>query len=369
MEYKVKGLTFTMEELNSIPLLDVKTQTIARSHYIYFLPGNKIPVLLLRAGDFIETEFVAKYKERGIESLYELPLVKQEVVNKYRHLWHRLSQSQTQQEQFQTRDEIIKNLAKDYFEKQDKSFLSFTIACFEEFYFYPSFVLDKLQTCSMTLYSRSLLISSLSTVTAIINGYCDYKFVKDFYNVSFVMDYGLVEYSDFNYTIGLACEKERQVPGAGIQILDQYKRPASERRIFFRHPIVSREFAQTQVENFTHPELIDLIELHHEKTDGSGFPHGHSYSALSDGETLLTFADYMVPFSEHQFKKGDGHVVLFDYFGSLKNMQNQNLIPVKKTINNWDSLMKWAIEAAKKMQDQEPEQAPEVDPNAFGEAA
>lgn len=358
-----------MEELKTIPLMDVKTQTIARSHYIYFLPEKNIPVLLLKAGDFVEPSFVAKYHERGIETIYELPMVNQQILAKYKSFWSRLADCKTQQEQFQTRDEIIKHICYDFFEKNDKSFLSFTIAAFEEFHFFPSFVVDKLQTTSMTLYSRSLLIGSLSAVTSLVTGYCDYKFIKDFYNTCFIMDYGLVEYEQFSYTISLACENERKDPGSGIFVLDNMNRPTSEKRAFLRHPVISHEFAQSQLEHFSNPELIDLILFHHEKTDGSGFPNGYSYSAMSDFETLMMFCDYMIPFSEHEFKKGDGHLVLFDFFGSLKEMKNQNYIPVKKIMTAWDSLMKWGIEQSKLMQEVQPQEAPQMDPNAFGEAS
>jgi len=358
LEYKVKGITFTMDELSSIPLMDIKTQTVSRSHLFHFLPGNKSAVMLLRAGDYVEPDFIAKYLDRGLESVYQLPIVSEDDLLVYRSFWERLRNCRTQQEQFKTRDEVIKRIALDFFQNREKCFLSFVISCFDEFHIYQSLVMDKFQRSSLVLYSRALLTSSISVVASLCSGYADYKFIKDFYNTCFIMDYGLVEYQNYNFTIGMACESERKDPGTGLSLLERMKRSKGEIQTFLQHPNMSYEYAITQSENFHHPEILEMIKMHHEKTDGLGFPNGYSYSAMSDSETLLTFCDYMVPFEEHEFVVGDGFKILFDGFGDLKRLTNKNRLPILKVIKSWDEIMKWAIESARK-----------VDKEVLGEAS
>ncbi len=58
MEFNVKGITFRKDELSTIDLDKIEVNTISRSHF-FFIPANgKTAILLLRAGDFVEQEFV-----------------------------------------------------------------------------------------------------------------------------------------------------------------------------------------------------------------------------------------------------------------------------------------------------------------------
>lgn len=343
MDFNVKGITFKLDELTTIKLSEIKTGTVSRAHYFHLLPGKKRAILLLRAGDFVEQSFIDKYSGKGLNSFYQLEVINQSDLDLYKSMWTQLKLARTQKEQFIIRDEIIKQLAQDYWASSEKSFLSFVISCFEEFYIYPPQILDRYQDVSMTLYTRALLISSVSCAVVLSNNYVDYKFIKDFYNTSFIMDYGLIEFGNFNYMLSMACESERNKPGSGIDLLKEKGCSSVEIQAFRDHPNVSLRAVNEFKSLFEYPEVLENIKMHHEKFDGSGFPNGFYYSAMSDTETLLTFCDYMIPFSEHIFSKGDGHQILSQYFEKIKKIDTQDQLPINKLISNWESVMGWAV--------------------------
>jgi hypothetical protein len=344
MDFNVKGITFNKDELVTVSLTDIKVDAISRAHFFHLLPGGKRAVLLLRAGDYVESSFISKYIEKGMVSLYQLEICSEEDLSEYKVMWVNLRAARTQRAQFLERDRIIKKIAEDFWNSDQKSFLSFMIACFEEFFVFDSDVLEKYQRLSMVLYSRALLTSAISSITALCNGYVDHKFIKDFYNTSFIMDYGLIEYEDFNYALSLASEGERNAPGTGITTLEKYKRSEGEKILFKGHPNISYEFAIQFEDRFQNPEILDVIPMHHEKCDGSGFPNGYSYSALSDTETLLMFCDYLIPFQEHIFTVGDGQEVLNGYFKKLSELEGKYMLPINKLMANWEMMMNWAVQ-------------------------
>jgi len=343
MEFNVKGITFKFDELEKISLTEIKKETISHAHLFHLLPGMTKAILLLRAGDFVEPSFVTKYVEKGLGDVYALNIINKNELLEFKELWSLLKNASNQKDSFIARDKILNKISMDFWENKEKSFLSFVIASFEEFYFYPPIILEKYQEQSMLLYTRTLLTSSISSIAALCNGFVDYFYIKDLYNSSFMLDYGLIEYGSLNYAMSQACEKERNKPGEGIESLLKLKRPESEITTFKHHGDISAKVAEEYSSLFKYPEVIKFIKFHHEKCDGTGFSNGYFYSGMSDAEVLLMFCDYMIPFSEHIFQKGDGHIVLKSYYNELCKMENQYLIPVNKTMTNWESMMNWFL--------------------------
>ena len=72
MKFNVKGITFSKDELSTIALKEIDINTISRSHLFFIPSSGKAAFMLLRAGDFIEPEFIEKYLDRGMESIYQL---------------------------------------------------------------------------------------------------------------------------------------------------------------------------------------------------------------------------------------------------------------------------------------------------------
>ena len=186
MDFNVKGITFKKEDLTVQSLSELKAETISRSHLFHLLPGDRKAILLLRAGDYVETSFINKYLDKGVTSLYQLEVTTQEEIDFYKAEWSKLKSARSKNEQLMIRDQIIAQIANDFWSSKEKSFLSFVISCFEEFYIFPPHILEKYQELSMTLYTRSLLMSATSGVVSLCNGFTDYHFIKDFYNTSFI---------------------------------------------------------------------------------------------------------------------------------------------------------------------------------------
>ncbi|MBD66117.1 MAG: hypothetical protein CME62_12975 [Halobacteriovoraceae bacterium] len=343
MDYKLKNLAFKFEDLVEKPLQDLPVQTIARSHIIHLFHQNKKAMLLLRAGDYIDQEFINHFHQKGLTTIFELPVVSNESIVKYENIFLDLKKAQTEDDKYAARDQFIKHIVAENYDNSQASILDLVIACFNEFYSLPEMVIHKYQENSVDLYSRTLLMSTISVLAAATNNYLDYKFLKDFYNTCFLMDFGLVDYSEISYRLVMACEAERSKPNSGFEVLDKYRAHDSERFVFRHHPKISYDFAKEHNKHFFNPDLVEMIKYHHEKYDGSGFPKGIHYSALSDFETLLTFCDYMIPFQEHHFTKGDGKKVIFDYFIQLYKEQNLKSLPIAKILNNWQKIFNWAL--------------------------
>ncbi|MCO4753764.1 MAG: hypothetical protein KC478_04745 [Bacteriovoracaceae bacterium] len=340
MQYSVKGITFSKEDLLTVKLKDIRVDSVSPCHLFAFFKDR--PILMLRAGDYVEKEFIDKYRGRGVESFHSLDIANPDNGHKYKLLFNQIDRSVNERQKRQAKDELVKVFAQDYWKKSDKSFLSFVSACFDEFYNLPEEVITELQTSSVTLYSRALLTSSICAMNCIIHSILDLSFIRDLYNASFLMDYGLVSGGDFNYLMSQACEKERNLPGSGLKFLEERTDALKESNAFFNHPIVSAQMAQKFKDSFTNPEVIEHIRFHHEKIDGSGFPGGLSYASLSDSETLLMFGDNMTPFEEHIFKRGDGAVIVKEAFSKLEELCKNSTLPIQSSLGLWAQAMDWA---------------------------
>lgn len=343
MQYNVNGVTFSKEDLKSINLSEIKINTISRSYLIYLPPNEKNAFIISRAGDFVEQELIDKYRSRGLTSLYELQIANPKEIEAYKSLFIKLESLKSEKDKQIQIQAIAKKFGQDYWIESDKSFLSFALVCFEHFYMLEPKVVEKMQQTSMTLYSRAILGAAISVMNCFIHRICDPYFIKDLYNAVFIMDYGLVESDEFSYSLSNACETERNNPGQGLIYLKENKRSEKEISSFINHSLKSAEYAENFRDRFFNPEVIDIIKYHHEKTDGTGFPLGISYSAISDMETFFMFSDYMVPFGEHRFQKDDGRFIIKKSFAFLRGAEEIDNIPVQKIFSRWESFMDWAI--------------------------
>ncbi len=342
MEFNVKGITFTQDDLVTINLSDIEVNTISHAHYFHFLPGKSKAILLLRAGDYLDKEFVERFKKKGLASLYCLEVTSREEVQKYKTLWGQFKVQRTQKQKLLFRDVILKKVAEDFLILEEKSFLSFVIACFEEFNIYSQDFIYNFQDGSLILYNRALLVSALNSLVCLATDYTDYLFIKDFYNLAFGMDSGFILKEAPNFMLISACEAERKYPGSGQEYLEKNKRSEFEIKKFLNHPLTSFELVSEFKEKFIFPELIEHIKIHHEKRDGTGFPYGLYYSSLSDTETLLSFCDYFVPFEEHHFHKGDGRLLLDKNFQSFTQSSFFSSLPVQHFSSSWQGVLNWS---------------------------
>tara|TARA_Y100000780_G_scaffold232594_1_gene268529 strand:+ start:202022 stop:203080 length:1059 start_codon:yes stop_codon:yes gene_type:complete len=348
MEYSVKGITFTKDELELVKLSDIDANSVSPCHIFTFIQER--PFLLLRAGDFVEEEFLVKYKRKGIQSFYCLNIASEKESQKYKTIFSKFNNAKNEIQRRRVKDELVKIFADDYWKQSDKSFLSFVSACFDQFYNLPEDVVVSLQESSLVLYSRALLTSSFSVMNCVMHSILDTNFISDLYNASFMMDYSLGGRKEFNFLLSIACEKERNAPGSGIEFLKARNDASKELLEFTEHPNLSAELALEHSNCFYNPETVDFIRYHHEKADGSGFPGGHTYGAISETETILMFGDNITPFEEHIFQNYDGALLVKEGLSKLKKLTIQNKLPLNTTLSLWEEAMKWGVAVEERKQ-------------------
>ncbi len=347
MNFEVNGIAFSKEELSTIALKDLSVGIISHAHLFYIPAKSKNAFMILRAGDYIDQEFVDNYTQKGITSFYALEIATSSEISEYKTLFASLNSAYNEKERKIVAQRIMKKFGNDYWTESKSSYLSFVLPCFENFYNLPESVVEKYQNTSLTLYSRAMISASLSVMTCFVHKIVDPNFIKDLYNLIFVLDYGLLEGDKFTYSLVVACEAERNIPGTGISKLQTMNRPTEEIDLFTQHPSQSAKYIETLKDNFAYPEIIDVVQYHHEKGDGSGFPSGVSYSGIGDFETFQMFCDYLVPFQEHVYKKGDGANIIKAEFLKVKNNEDMSSLPINKILIKWESCMDWTIKSQK----------------------
>lgn len=339
MEFNVKGIIFSKEDLETIAIDELNVNSISPAHLFIFIKDK--PFLMLRAGDLISAEFLNKYQSKGLTSFYNLPILNKELYDDFAISFKRLKSFKKRSEKLKTVEEIYQKFATSYWLESDESFLNFAMAAYDVFYNLPVECIQDLQEKSQILYARALLSSSITVLNAMMDQINDFDFLKDLFNTCFLMDIGLIQNGDFNYLMAKACEYERNHPGTGLSWLKAHPNNTYEGDIFYKHPQASYAIAKKYLETFRYPELIEYILYHHEKTDGSGFPQGISFSGMAYNEVYLMLADYMVPFGEHIFHRGDGFKVVHEAFKSLMKLEDRYLLPIQHLILKWQATMKY----------------------------
>ena len=350
MEFEVKGIKFTRDDLCDLELSELKVGSLSRHHLFHFLGGSK-PMLILRAGDYIDPGFVSKYIDRGVEKFSSLELVTLSEIQELDNLFSELKCANSEKAMQDFRVKFLNTLKKRYTLDNAHSFLGYVIYTFENFYFFTDQILDNYQRTSSILFSRALRASTIGVINSILNGYLDWKYLRDFYNTCFIMDYGLVQYGEFHYTLFIACEAERNKPNSGLKVLQKLRRSEGELALFHNHAKISADAAYELKDNFSNPGLIEVIKYHHEKHDGSGFPNGIPYTALSDFELIPVFCDHLVPFSEEVYKLGDLKQSLFGEVNEIEEFINNHKLPVKSLHEHWKALLSWLLQEEVKQQE------------------
>ena len=340
MEIEVNGITFSQNDLTTISITKLKIDSVSPAHL--FLPAGRRFFLVLRAGDYIDQEFLEKYQDRGVESFFALEIANQECIKKYNDLWSSLASKKLEHQRIEFKEQLFLNLCQDYWkEGASQDFLSFVISCNQTFSNIETIVINEIQSTSHILYSRALLSSAHGLIGAMANGLHEFNFLQDIYNLCFLLDYGLVT-NNFTYALLQACEFERNNPASNKETLKKILNDPGDRDFFFDHPHVSAELAQSFEDKFNYPELIESIRLHHEKVDGSGFPDGIHYSAISSWDAILHYADFSSPFEETIFKRADGNKILKESLLKIINDKRYELLPVLKISQNILRHFEWA---------------------------
>ncbi len=275
------------KNLIQMPIKDFAKKIICDGHL--YVTYNSRKFYVMRPGIFVDSEFIKKYAVSNQVFEFE-PVVSFEVKEKFKTFFKEL-RFLKQEKQIREKCEEIIRLFFDFF-SGDNHFLTFALACYEEFCLVSPDTQEKIHEIDLYLFRKSFYASAFSVIIAMANNFFHHSMLQDFYNLTFCLDIGLCD-KNYSYYVAVACNYENQKPGAGLAYLESNGASALEKRVFLNHPEKSYEFI-IQSNILSYPELAETILYQHELSDGSGFPRGIPKSQVSNWEAVTILSDSMV---------------------------------------------------------------------------
>lgn len=308
------------ENLVALPIKDFAKKIICDGHlYLSTKEGRRF--YLMKPGIFIDESFVKKHATNQTVFDY-VPVIDATVMEQFRSLFRELRYLQFEKDlRLKTVD--IVTFFKSTFEKE-VHFLSFTLACHQEFCAIPMEDLKRMHETDLHLFRKSLYAAAFAVIIGLSNDFYHYPMIKDFYNLTLGLDLGLCE-SHYSYFVAEACNHENQKPGAGTEWMKQEGATELERNVFLKHPEKSYAFFKQHAELLAYPELKEIALYQHELSNGKGFPRGIPKGQVSSWEAVVMLASSMVEIrDEYDFEY---HVLNY-----LSDFQNQKLseLPVHR---------------------------------------
>ncbi len=310
-----------MEKNNSniakLLLKDLAQKKICDGHL--YLSGTR-KFYLMRPGILLDPAFLKK--QALTNNKYELELViSSEAKNSFREMFHHLRHLELEKDLRLKCAEVLTYF--NHVHLEGEHFLSFALACYEEFCQLPFQFQVDLHETDMLLFRKALYSGAFAVITGMANNFYHYLMLKDLYNITFSLDLGLVGHG-YSYFVAEACNVENQDPGKGREHLNKKGASQLEKKTFFEHPEKSYQLLRS-LELLTYPELTECILYQHEISSGDGFPRGIKKGLVSSSEAVIIFADSLVKISaEYSFEK---NVIKF-----LRTFNNQKLeeLPVRR---------------------------------------
>lgn len=306
------------QNLTKLPVKDFAKKIICDGH-LFLKIGNR-NFYLMKPGVLVDSAFIKKHAITNSIFDYEC-VVSYQVKEKFKTYFKELRYLQIEKDLRNKCAEIVRYFNEVY--STDTHFLSFALACYEEFCVLPFDQQTKMHETDTYLFRKSFYSAAFSLVVAMTNDFYHYLMLKDFFNITFVLDYGLCE-KDYSYYVSEACNHENQKPGYGKNYLEYNKASADEKKVFFGHPEKSYRHIKTEkLLNF--PELAESILYQHELSDGTGFPRGVLKGQVSSWEAVVVLSDSLVEIvSDYTFEKD-----VVNYLKQFKNIKLKDL-PVSR---------------------------------------
>lgn len=306
------------QNLTKLAVKDFAKKVICDGH-LFLRIGNR-KFYLMKPGVFVDSAFIKKHAISNSIFDYE-SVVSYQVKEKFKTYFKELRYLNLEKDLRIKCSEIVRYFNEVY--STDTHFLSFALACYEEFCVMPLDQQSKLHETDIYLFRKSLYSAAFSIIVAMTNDYYHYLMIKDFFNLTFFLDYGLCE-KDYSYFVSEACNHENQKPGQGKLYLEDNKASKEEKKVFFDHPEKSYQHLKIQkILNF--PELAEAILYQHEISDGTGFPRGILKGQVSSWEAVVIFSDSLVEIlSDYNFEKD-----VVNYIKKFKNLKLKDL-PVSR---------------------------------------
>lgn len=301
-----------------IPVKDFAKKIICDGH-LYLSIGDR-KFYLMKPGVFVDPSFIKKHAPNKPVFDFE-SVINEEVKESFRRLLRELKYLQFEKDLREKCFEFVKYFHHIY--SGEEHFLTFAMACHEEFCQIPQDDQIKMHETDMHLYRKALYSSAFVVIVGMACDFYHYLMLRDFYNLTFALDMGLC-HDNYSYFVAEACNVENKHPGKGKNYLETEKASEMEKAVYFNHPQKSYDYLKS-LNILRFPELAEAVLYQHELTDGSGFPRGVVKGQVSGWEAVIIFADSLVEIlPEYHFER---NVVNY-----LKNFQNQKLkdLPVNK---------------------------------------
>lgn len=296
-----------------------------------FLQMGPKRLSLLEAGQVIDKNYLEKYKN---SDLYLESVVNEVQLTEYKNLFTQLKSKKFEKEQREIAKLIVESVLKEWHDPS-AHILTFAKACFESLNFIPMSELLKIDGTDLRLFKKSLYASALSVIIGISNDYFEFNLLKDLYQITFILDFGLCE-SSYSYHMANAVEAESIKPGAGLEYLEQSKASTKEKELFLKHPEKSHDLIESLSFHMTYPELMEIVLYQHETISGTGFPRGITKREVSTWDAVCLYADGIVSMSA--LEKLETHTI--DYLLD-KSYEKQEALPIKKVFARFKETMSY----------------------------
>lgn len=308
------------ENINTLPIKDFAKKIICDGHlYLRSQTGRRF--YMMKPGIMIDETFIKKHA--ALQTVFDFELVTdQKVIDQFSKLFHELKYLQFERDLRLKTIEIVAFFKTSYENKNH--FLSFALACYQQFNTLSADDLKRLHETDLHLFRKSLYSAAFAVIIGLTNDFYHYPMLKDFYNLSFGQDIGLCE-AHYSYFVAEACNQENKIPGSGLRWMKGEGASESELNVFLKHPEKSHAFFDSHKHILAYPELIEIVLYQHELSDGHGFPRGIPKGQVSSWEAIVMLASSLVDISdEYAFEQ--------DVINYLFSFQNQKLkdLPVQR---------------------------------------
>jgi hypothetical protein len=303
-----------------IPIKELAKKVICEGH-IFLRTSEDRRFYLLRPGTMIDSAFVRKYAPTN--TVFEMDLVTNvEVIQKFQTLFRELKYLQFERDLRSKSLDIIRSFEQSF--STGEHFLSFAIACFQEFNLLSSEQLTRMHETDTYLFRKALYSGAFAIIIGLSNDFYHYPILKDFFNLTFGLDIGLCD-PNYSYYVSEACNQENQNPGQGRIWMNTEGATDQEVAVYLKHPARSYLFFKDNSSMLAYPELAEVILYQHELSEGNGFPRGISKGQISSWEGIVILADALVEIkNEYDFERD-----IINYIGTFKN-KKLNELPVQR---------------------------------------
>lgn len=296
----------------------ISAGTICHSS-LYFKMGHR-KILLCHPGTWIDQKLLAKIEQLK-EKIDAQIVIDEDLKENFKLLLAHHLAFEFENDLALSKKELIKTFSK--MQDEEKSFLNWSIACFEVFNKASVEELNEFHEVDLNLFRKAHLSAAISIWVSLANGYYDPAYLEDIYHITFFQDAGLI-HQQYSYYITEALDKESVQPGEGIKYLIAQNASDAEIKLFKDHPFGSYEYIR-RLNLLHHPEFANTVLYGHELNNGSGFPFGFTQPVLATWEKIIILSDHLVKYHS---------TTNYNLGLEIKNIDSltYKLLPIKKIL-------------------------------------